>query len=69
MSESIGPYQILDLVVTEPVYVVVDRPAGAARASAGLPVQEVVLDSPQKIRVYRTPAAAVAKAEPHTSRH
>jgi hypothetical protein len=54
-----------EVIVTEPVYIVVDRQPGAPMATGDLSVQSITFSEPTRIQVYRTPQDAFASAEPH----
>ncbi len=54
-----------ELIVSEPIYIVVDQRPGAAMATGDLPVEAITFTQPTRIQVYRTPQRAVASAEPH----
>lgn len=66
-SQSQTPDAMLDaapvveeLVITDPVYVVVDRAPGAPMATGDLPVQVIVVDEPLAVRVGPRPTVARA---------
>lgn len=54
-----------ELIVSQPIYIVVDRKAGAPMATGELPVEVIRFAQPTRVQVYRTPQDAVASAEPH----
>jgi len=66
VAEVAAPdHEVEHVVVTEPVFVIVARKPGAPMATGDLAVEAVEFDAPTRIRVYRTPAEAMATAEPH----